>query len=56
LLLSHPPYHKCIVYSNLDGDLSRHADLASFAVQARLVAAESRSAPARLALLSRSRG
>jgi hypothetical protein len=31
------------VYSTLDGDLSRHADLAGFAAQLAAVAAESRS-------------
>ena len=41
-MLSHPPYHKCIIYSHLDGDLSGHADLAGFTAQMHLVASESR--------------
>ena len=42
LILSHPPYHRAIIYSmHLDGDLSRFADLDEFAVQMTRVARES---------------
>ncbi|PJF17377.1 hypothetical protein PSACC_02863 [Paramicrosporidium saccamoebae] len=45
LVLSHPPYYKCIVYSTAGeapGDLSRSVSLDDFCVSMRLVAAESR--------------